>query len=178
MRFAAFLRNCNLGRPGKPSAAQLVAAYEAAGALQVRSFIATGNVLFSAASAAEAEAIAAAAGKRLKRACGLDEPAFVRSLPYLAKLAATEPFAAAPRDIFEQCISFLPDGAGKTAVPFVTPRRDVEVLRFLPGEALSVIRLHGATPGPLNRQLERRLAAPTTSRNWSMVLRLLRSEGR
>lgn len=179
MRFAAFFRNVNLGRPGSPSREQLIAAFEAAGGGEVQSFRAHGNVVFAAAGLREAQTLAEAARDRLGRICGLCEPVYARSLKHLARLVASAPFADAPRDdIYEHCVSFLPAGLrSKPAVPLLTPRRDVEVLRFLAGEAFSVIRRIGSSPGPVNAVLERQFGAPTTTRNWSTVLRLVEKYG-
>jgi len=174
MRFAAFFRNLNLGRAGSPTKAQLVAAFEAAGARDVMSVHAHGNVAFSAADVRKARAIATKASEQLRTLCGLDEPVFVRSLNYLAGLIAAKPFASAPGDgIYEQCVTFLPqDLAAMTDLPIVTARRDAEIFAFVPGEAFSVTRLVGGRPGAVNALLERRLRTRLTSRSWTTVERM------
>jgi uncharacterized protein (DUF1697 family) len=174
MRFAAFFRNLNLGRAGSPTKGQLVAAFEAAGAHDVLSVHAHGNVAFSAASERKARTFADTANDRLRVLCGLDEPVFVRSVKYLVELAATEPFAnASVDDIFERCVTFLPhDITDLGGLPIVTARRDAEIFGFVPGHAFSVTRLVGGRPSAVNALLERRLRARLTSRSWTTVLRM------
>jgi len=174
MRFAAFFRNLNLGRPGSPTKAQLVAAFETAGAHDVLSVHAHGNVAFAAASERKARGVAEAANERLRVLCGLDEPVFVRSVKYLTELAATEPFANGPLDdVYECCVTFLPhDVADLSGLPIVTARGDAEIFGFVPGHAFSVTRLVGGRPGAVNALLERRLRTPLTSRSWTTVLRM------
>jgi len=174
MRFAAFFRNLNLGRAGSPTKAQLVAAFETAGAHDVMSVHAHGNVAFSAAGERKARAVAEAANDRLRALCGLDEPVFVRSVKYLTELAAAEPFANAPiDDIHERCVTFLPhDIADLNGLPIVTARRDAEIFGLVPGQAFSVTRLVGGRPGAVNALLERRLRTRLTSRSWTTVLRM------
>ncbi|HEY0232789.1 MAG TPA: DUF1697 domain-containing protein [Dokdonella sp.] len=174
MRLAAFFRNLNLGRAGSPTKAQLVAAFEAAGAHDVLSVHAHGNVAFSAAGVRTGRAIAAAASEQLRLLCGLDEPVFVRSVNYLAGLIAARPFASAPADdIHEQCVTFLPHAiAALTELPIVSARRDAEIFAFVPGEAFSVTRLVSGRPGAVNALLERRLRTRLTSRSWTTVERM------
>jgi uncharacterized protein (DUF1697 family) len=174
MRFAAFFRNLNLGRPRSPSKQQFVGAFEAAGAHDVESVRSHGNILFSASGVRQARAIAGAASERMRLQCGLDEPVFVRSLKYLGELIAAEPFANAPTDdVDERCVTFLP--AGMEDLPqatIVTPRRDAEIFGFQANEIFSVTRLVGGRPGPVNALLERRLRTRLTTRNWNTVCRL------
>ena len=54
MRFAAFFRNLNLGRPGSPDRAQFIRSMEEAGARAVASVLSHGNAAFSAAGQAQA----------------------------------------------------------------------------------------------------------------------------
>ena len=176
MRFVAFFRNVNLGRPGSPSKAQLVSAFIAAGAKEVDSFLTHGNATFSASSSRGADVIAEAAREHLRLACGLIEPVYTRSLRYLAELVASEPFATAPdEDVYQRCVSFLPAGVTEIPeAPITTPRRDVEVFHFLSGEAFSVTRTVGGRSGYANGLLERVLRTRLTTRNWNTIVRLVR----
>ena len=175
MRFACFFRNLNFGRPGKPTQAQFVRAFEQAGADDVRSFLTHGNAIFTAPSQRAALSIARRANATLKECCGLDEPAFVRSMKHLARLVEADPFADSPTDaIHERCVSFVtPDAVASLDLPVVTPRRDVEIFAAGPQEYFSVSRTIGASPGSPNALIERRLGIPATTRNWNTVVRIV-----
>lgn len=178
MKYAAFFRNLNLGRPNCPTRAQFEAAFAAAGADSPSSFLTNGSIVFSAA-AGRALQVLAAARKALAAECGLAEPAYLRSLEYLTGLVALDPFASVERgSVYQCCVSFLPaQGVVLPAPPLESPRRDVEVLRFTAAEALSLSRKIGNTPGSPNAFLEKLLGAPVTTRNWNTVVRLVHKHG-
>ncbi|MET0334009.1 MAG: DUF1697 domain-containing protein, partial [Rhizobacter sp.] len=69
MKFAAFLRNVNLGRPGVPTRVQLEAAFVEAGAPDAQSFQVNGTAVFSARSQAGAERVLRKALKLLAASC-------------------------------------------------------------------------------------------------------------
>ena len=175
MRFATFYRNVNVGRPGSPSTAALVAAFEGAGAGEVATFLTHGNVVFSAPDSDAADRVVVQATETLRRECALHQPAFTRSVRALGVLARAEPFEGAPtRDVYQQVVTFLSTGAGAgLALPLATPRLDVEVVRVVRDTAFSVTRKVAGTAGPANAFLERASRAPATTRQWSTVIRLL-----
>ena len=85
MRFAAFFRNLNLGRPGSPDRAQFIRSMEEAGARAVASVLSHGNAAFSAAGQAQAVDLMEAACAHLREACGWGGAVHVRSFGYLRR---------------------------------------------------------------------------------------------
>ena len=174
-RYAAFLRNVNLGRPNSPTRAQLEDAFLASGAASAESFLVNGTLVFTLAPGARPRAVAARACEAMRASCGLREPVFVRSVAELRALVASDPFAgqaAQGRDAC--CISFL--GAPRRALPalpVVTARADLELLRAEDTHVLSVSRWVGKSAGSPNAWLERTLGEPATTRNWRTVVRLV-----
>jgi len=175
VRHAAFLRNVNLGRPGSPTRVQLEAAFLEAGATRAESFQVNGTLVFGVASGDRPRALAARAGERMRASCGLREPMFVRALAELSALVASDPFdgqVAEGRDAC--CITFL--GAPRKplpALPLVTARGDLELLRSDDTHVLSVSRWVGKSGGSPNAWLERHFGEPATTRNWRTVVRLV-----
>ena len=92
-RYAAFLRNVNLGRPNSPTRAQLEDAFLASGAASAESFLVNGTLVFTLAPGARPRAVAARACEAMRASCGLREPVFVRSVAELRALVASDPFA-------------------------------------------------------------------------------------
>jgi uncharacterized protein (DUF1697 family) len=174
MRFAAFFRNVNLGRPGKPTREQFVRAFEKAGGKDVRSFLTHGNAVFCASGKRAAQTVLRHAREQLEGVCGLTEPAFLRSLDHLAKLVASDPFADGPDDhIYERCVSFVPAKAmSLLELPVITARRDVEIFAAGQEEFLSVSRKITASPGSPNAWLEKNLGIDATTRAWNTVVRI------
>ena len=174
MKYAAFFRNVNLGRPNCPSKAQLEAAFVSAGAESAVSFLTNGTVVFAVAVGIEPHEVLAVAHRTLQVECGLKEPAYIRTVDYLAELVALDPFASVDRSaVHECCVSFLPHGIVLPALPLESRRGDVEVFRGTSAEALSLSRKVGNTPGSPNAFLEKLLGSPVTTRAWNTVVRLV-----
>jgi uncharacterized protein (DUF1697 family) len=90
IRFVAFLRAINVG--GRVVAmADLRRHFEAMGFAEVETFIASGNVIFKAASGKE-EAIAKQIETGLEESLGYEVGVFLRSIKEVAAVAAYEPF--------------------------------------------------------------------------------------
>lgn len=91
--YAAFLRGMNLGGR-RISNADLGAAFESLGFASVRTFRASGNVIFESERGVEGGLIAAIEAG-LEEALGYQVPTFLRSAAELRAIAASEPFDAA-----------------------------------------------------------------------------------
>jgi uncharacterized protein (DUF1697 family) len=175
MKHAVFFRNLNLGRPNCPTRAQFEAAFLAAGAGSASSVLTNGTMVFEARNKTAARKVLLRSCEALAIECGLREPAFLRSVDHLAELVALDPFASVDRDsVYEVCVSFLhPKHIALPALPLVSKREDVEVLHATEGEAFSISRVVGNTPGSPNAFLERLLGAPASTRAWKTVVRLV-----
>lgn len=88
--YVALLRAVNVGGTGKLSMADLRAMGEALGFAQVRTYIASGNLLF--ASELEEGEIKAQLEERLALHMGKSVPIFVRSAAEMAAIVAANPF--------------------------------------------------------------------------------------
>ncbi len=101
MKCVAFFRNVNLGRPNNPTKGQLESAFMAAGASSAVSFLTNGTVVFDVSSEARTRKLVARACKALKTECGLEEPAHVRSIGYLAEIVTSNPFASERGHVYQ-----------------------------------------------------------------------------
>jgi uncharacterized protein (DUF1697 family) len=176
VKYAAFFRNMNLGRQNCPSKAQLENAFVRAGAERAASFLTNGTVVFDVPSGGRARKILVAAHRNLQIECGLKEPAYVRTVKYLAELVALEPFASVERaSVYEFCVTFLPPEEEVTplALPMKSKRQDVELVRSTGTEVFSLSRKVGNTPGSPNAYLEKHLGSAVTTRAWNTVVRLV-----
>jgi len=179
VRYAAFLRNVNLGRPRSPTRAQFEAAFLESGAASAESFLVNGTLVFTLAPGARPRAVAQRACAVMRASCGLREPVFVRSVDELRALVASDPFAgqvAEGRDAC--CISFLGAPLRRLpALPWVSARGDLELLSAHDTHVLSVSRWVGRSAGSPNAWIERTLGEPATTRNWRTVVRLVEKYG-
>jgi uncharacterized protein (DUF1697 family) len=178
MQYAVFFRNLNLGRPKAPHRDQFEQAFLAAGAAEATSFLTNGTLVFTAQDGVEPTEILTLASAQLHTACGLVEPGFLRTVPYLAELVAEAPFAAVDMTtVYACCITFISPTTALPETPLHSSRGDVAILRFTSSEALSTCVIIGKSPGSPNAFLEKQLAVPASTRNWNTVVRLVQKFG-
>lgn len=175
MQHVAFFRNLNLGRTNCPTRVQLEQAFLDAGAHAAASFLTNGTLVFSTGPRANPEALLRKAAKQLHAVCGLVEPGFVRSVPYLADLVASAPFAAVDTsEVYECCVTFLHrDAELPEPLPLRSKRQDLELFHCTGGEVFCLSLKIGNTPGSPNAFLEKLLGLPATTRSWNTVSRLV-----
>ena len=180
MRYAAFLRNVNLGRPNSPTRAQFEEAFLVSGAANAESFLVNGTLVFTLAPGARPRAVAQRACEAMRAGCGMREPVFVRSVEELRVLVASDPFAGQVAEGRDACCITLLGAPRKPlpALPFVTARGDLELLRSADTHVLSVSRWVGSSAGSPNAWLERTLGEPATTRNWRTIVRLVEKYSR
>lgn len=149
--YIALLRAVNVGGTGKLPMAELKAMCIAEGFEQIRTYIASGNVVFS--SERSGAEIKAALEKRLEAYAGKPVGVFVRTAGEMAEVLAANPFPAAPRN-WTMTI-FLdetpPSGAldeirGQTDEQVRLGRREIYVA-YGEGMARSKLRIPAAAAG-------------------------------
>jgi uncharacterized protein (DUF1697 family) len=108
--YVALLRAVNVGGSGKLPMSELRAIGEACGFQHVRTFIASGNLLFDSDSA-ESD-VEAKIERRLEGFFGKRVPVFVRSAAEMAEVAARNPFADdKPNRVMAHFIAERPEAA-------------------------------------------------------------------
>jgi uncharacterized protein (DUF1697 family) len=171
-RYVAFLRAINVGGH-IVKMDRLRVAFETLGFSAVDTFIASGNVLFTA-SSKSAPAIERRIAGHLREVLGYDVGTFVRTEAEVAQIAAHDPFAAAAATPYHAIyISFLP------GAPAAAARRAVEAL----ASNEHVFHIHDRELYWLSRTptsesavsgalLERTLGMPATARNVTTVKKI------
>jgi uncharacterized protein (DUF1697 family) len=121
--FVALLRAVNVGGTGKLPMSELKAMCEELGFTSVRTYIASGNVVF--ASRKPETAVKTALEKRLAAYAGKAVGVMVRSAAEMAQVSAGNPFPkAAPN---RTMAIFLDDAPSKDALATVRGRKDEEL---------------------------------------------------
>ncbi len=166
MTSVAFFRNLNQGQRSSPSTAQLLEAFSASGALEMRPVRSNGTVVFDA---AEPEECLAGVVAQLHATSAWGDVAFVRDAGWLAERATQLREFATPQLVE---LSLFDDGVASLAgLPL--RGKGCEVVLSASGYAITVNDAPGtsqATP-----TLERALATPVTSRSASTVLLIFES---
>jgi uncharacterized protein (DUF1697 family) len=171
-RYVAFLRAINVGgRVVKMD--RLRAAFEALGFSDVETFIASGNVLFTASSKSGA-ALEKRIAAHLRETLGYEVGTFVRTHGEMVKIAAYEPFVSAMRTPYHGIyISFLPTRPAASVCRAVAAlsSKDDEVLVH-DREVYWLSRKPFGTSKMSGSLLERTLAMPGTIRSVTTVKKI------
>ncbi len=165
--FIALLRAVNVGGTGKLSMPDLKALCEKAGFRNVRTYIASGNVVFDAAG--EEAAIKAKLEEALKDHMGKSVGVLVRTGPEMAAVLAANPFAvAAPNRVMAIFLDKPPPAdpsaaaTGQTGEEIAAGTREIYV-HYGDGMADSKLRIPAAAAG--------------TARNMNTVAKLAAMAG-
>jgi len=169
--WVALLRGINLGRNKRIAMADLRAAYEAAGCGDVRTYIASGNVVFTSSTGVRGrKALAKRLETAVEEATGVSSRVALRTDAELAAVVEAHPFGD---DTSSTYVTFLLDRPTAAAV------RRLEALDVEPdlvaveGTEVYVRYPTGLANGRLTGALlDRTLAVQGTNRNWRTVARL------
>jgi len=174
MTHVAFLRAVNVGGKGLVKMADLQKAFTAAGARNVRTLIASGNVIFDAPAALGSlrERIVKKVGALL----GAEPIIVFRTLPYLERLVEAAPFGPLVNDKrIKLYVLFL---SGKPtrlpAFPIAIPKEVIEVPGMFEQDALIVSRRKpNGMYGFPGLWTDKEIGVASTARNWNTVVRIV-----
>ncbi len=166
--FVALLRAVNVGGTGKLAMAELKALCEAAGYTAVRTYIASGNVVFRA--EAEAAEVKAELEARLHAHAGRPLGVILRTAADMAQVAADNPFPGSPGD--RVVVLFLDEVATPLMLEEVRGQGEAEALVL--GRREIYIR-YGA--GQADTKLHIPAAKRGTARNLNTVAKLAAMSG-
>jgi len=174
MTHVAFLRAVNVGGKGLVKMADLQKAFTSAGAKNVRTVIASGNVVFDAPAA-----LGPMRDRILKKVGALlgAEPVIVfRTLPYLERLIDAAPFGALVNDKRIKLYVLFLSGKPKAlpAFPITIPKEAIEVPAMHEQDALLVSRRKpNGMYGFPGLWTEKELGVASTARNWTTIVRIV-----
>lgn len=169
-RYVALLRGINVGGNNKIAMKELAEAFRAGGYDEVSTYINSGNVLFSAESQPEPEALE----QVIADAFGLDIAVLVRSHDEMAKVVAKAPKELDDPDVRPD-VWFLRPGlspaAALAAMP--DPHPDVDRVWKGPGVLYTTRVTALATKSRLTKVVGTKLYKEMSLRNWNTTRKLL-----
>jgi uncharacterized protein (DUF1697 family) len=172
--YAAFLRGINVGGHKLVPMRELSKAFTSLGFKNVRTLLASGNVLFEATGGAAD--IKLKIEKKVREVFGFEIGVIIRTMAELQRLSASTPFRGIPVTPQTRLyVTFLSEKRGENLqLPSKSPDGNFRILRASRSEVYSVV-----TPGPGTRSvdlmlvLEQLFGQKITTRNWQTVLRVL-----
>lgn len=134
MRYIALLRGINVGGHTVPME-RLRQLFSDLGLANVRSYIQSGNVFFDSDDTTDADdtgraRLAQRIERHLHDALGYDVPVFLRTVPELERIAASDafqPLTVTPD--MRLCVVFAADKLTGLTLPYRSPKNDVEIVR-------------------------------------------------
>ncbi|WP_422055961.1 DUF1697 domain-containing protein [Sphingomonas sp.] len=172
MRWAALLRGINLGKRQLKSA-ELKAVVEGLGFTDVKTLLASGNVVFTAPDA-RAEQLEAQIHDALAQETGLKSEIFVRTPDEMEAVVAANPFpdAATDRPSF-LVVTFHRKPVDSAAVEAVMATHDGPERARAIGRELYIDFPEGQARSTLHAPLGKATRDPvTTARNWNTVVKI------
>ena len=169
----AFLRGVNVGGHKKIAMAALKSAFESMGFRNVRTVLASGNVVFEASG--KDPHLDRTISRGLEKAFGFPVKVVLRTVRELRVLVASDPFKSVPADpnvrLYVTFLAQRTPGSFRLFLP-ASPK-GVRIVRVTPGEIFSIVMLSPGVGTPdLMAFLERAIGSEVTTRNWQTVIRL------
>jgi uncharacterized protein (DUF1697 family) len=174
-RYVALLRGINMtGRKVVPMS-ELAELFSSLELKDVRTLLATGNVIFEKRDSGERELISRIEAK-LRRSLGYEVKVLLRTIAELDELVRLDPFKKEKIDnrkakAFVTFLAASPSTSMK--LPFTHAKGEFKIVGVGPREVFSVrYALAGGRFGDSVTFIEREFGLPTTSRNYSTVVKL------
>jgi uncharacterized protein (DUF1697 family) len=179
IKYAAFLRGINVGGV-TVKMDKLKKTFEAIGFANVKTLLASGNVLFAAPAASEGTLVKKIE-KKLEAAFGREIGVLVRKIEDLQRLADADPFAGikvTPQTrLYVTFLAEKPKSSLK--IPYASPDKNFKIIRATASEVCSMLTL---TPESrtvdLMSVLEKEFGRKVTTRNWNTIEKILKTDKR
>ena len=173
--YAAFLRGINVGGHKLVKMDALKKAFESLGFMNVKTLLASGNVVFQA-PPMSASVLTKQLEEKLKKTFGFEISVLIRPMKELQRLDKAKPFAGikvTPQTrLFVTFLSEKPARNLKT--PYVAPGGNFKILRASNSEVCSVLTITNLRRGmQFMAFLDKELGRMITTRSWSTVTRIL-----
>ncbi len=177
-RYVALLRGINVGGNKKIKMADLREVFESRGFQNVKTLLASGNVLFEA-SEADAATLSRRIEDQIEVSFGFSVGVILRAIEQIQQIADSQPFqgiSVTPNT--RLYVSFLAEKPSHSLkIPYESPGKDFRILRVSGGEVFSVLTLNaGSRSVDAMSILEKEFGRKITTRNWNTVTRILESK--
>lgn len=175
-RYVAFLRGVNVGGV-TVKMDKLKKTFESLGFTEVKTLLASGNVLFAAPAAGESTLVNKIE-KKLTADFGREIGVFVRKIEELQRLAEAELFAGikvTPQT--RRYVTFLAEKPKRSSkLQHETPDKNMRLIRTGDREVCSVLTLAaGSGTVDLMSMLEKEYGPKVTTRNWNTIEKILKA---
>ncbi len=174
--YVALLRGINVGGNKKVPMAQLKATLERMGFTDVKTLLASGNVILSS-NKENIAALTKRIADAIEKEFGFPVPVLIREMSRLEEMAATEPFKGitVTKDT-RLYVTFLSENPKtKLKIPYVSDDKSFRILKLDGEELYSVLDLSkGSGTVDAMAIIEKEFGKLVTTRNWNTVVKMLK----
>jgi uncharacterized protein (DUF1697 family) len=171
--YVALLRGINVGGKHKLPMKELVEVFTAGKCNAVRTYIQSGNAVFTC-SDAVFKGLRPSVEKKIESRFGFPAPVVLRSREQMAQIVRHNPFLKAGKPEQTLHVMFLADEPGADASSKLDPHRSPGDEFRVIGSEIYLYLPNGAGNSKLtNAYFDSKLSTIGTSRNWATVLKLL-----
>ncbi len=174
-RYVAFLRGINVGGKRLIKMEDLRRVVESTGLKNVRTFIASGNVLFET-SQTNRDALSKKLEKKFLAAFGHDVPVVLQTIDELREILRTGPFKKIKPGADEMlCVTLIAaEPKAGLKLPYQSEKENLEVLAIKNHAAFILCRRkkNGSFAFP-NNFLEKEFGVVATTRQWNTIVRIV-----
>lgn len=181
LKYIAFLRGINSGQNPSQKMSALRKIFEDLGFENVRTVIASGNVIFDppvSGHVLDRLKLEEKIEKALKEETGVEAITIVRTNKETEELVNLNPFNKVNlTSIIRPHVSFLKDPKAKTKLkfPFSNKNKGYTILGNYNGTIASIVDLGGAKTPELMQVLDREFGKKVTTRTWKTIEKILKS---
>ncbi len=175
IKYAALLRGINVGGNKKVPMADLKKLLEKAGFTNVKTLLASGNVILEA-TEKDPMKLRKNLEMLIEKKFGFPVPVIIRTIDALHALSKTNPFKGIPvTEATRLYITFLSDTPTSTLkIPYTSPDKFMTILAVTDGEVISVLTVT-ADRGSVDSMaiIEKEFGKNVTTRNWNTVQKMI-----
>src|SRR5215211_1594331 len=173
IRYAAFLRGINVGGHRKIKMTDLARIFSEMGFTDVRTVIASGNVVFSSDEANETE-LTKKIERALEQELGYPIDVMLRGVAWLQELIERDPFASVTGDEGHRYVSFMQSAPKETPdLPYDAPDEYYAVLALHDRDVFWLSRkMPNGRHGDSGKFISKHVGKVATVRNWNTVVKI------
>ena len=171
--YIGFLRGINVGGNAIIKMADLAKVFESLKFKNVRTFIASGNVLFETPEA-DAKALEAKIEKALKKAFGIEIAVMLRTRTEIQSILKRDPFGKKTADSnWKLYVVFMKDKPDAAAVRALSALNgEMETYEAAGREVFCAVHKNHPKPTFSGNFIEKHLKTRATARNWNTVVKV------
>ena len=177
MRYVAFLRGINVGGRKLIKMEELARIFTGAGLKNVRTYIASGNVIFESGSTNET-ALRKKIEKVLRQTLGYEVTVVLLTLGELESIVTRNPFKrrASGAGVVQYVVLLADEPKSKIQIPLISTTENLEVFEVTDRAAFIILRRKkNGRSGYPNNFVEKQLGVAGTTRNWSTLKKILQA---